>query len=197
MLATRVSALATGSVLSSERRRMRLAMHPIKGGVTSRTRPCAPTTRALIKCVGRPGLDEVIDHRVSSCSVQYQNRGITSVLVELRNPVDLLRHPIFFKFNAGKQTLYNTSMQRASETCVGSIDRVTFHNADNGFPIRKSTVNGHNDLLTLVGHLVFAIPGKYVEDNGRWALDRDHVQQFQEDSILTTSRQASLDWIKI
>ena len=85
-------------------------------------------------------------------------------------------------------------MNHPSETLVGSIERVTYHNADNGFAIRKSTVNGHNDLLTLVGHLAFAIPGEYVEAEGCWAVDRCHGQQVKEDSI-RTRHPGRLRWI--
>ncbi len=52
---------------------------------------------------------------------------------------------------------YNPSMNRATETLVGSIERVTYHNADNGFAVLKIAVKGHRDLVTLVGHLAFAI----------------------------------------
>ncbi len=54
------------------------------------------------------------------------------------------------------------------ETLVGSIERVTFHNPDNGFAVLKTAVKGHRDLVTVVGHLAFAIPGEYAEASGRW-----------------------------
>ncbi len=41
-------------------------------------------------------------------------------------------------------TVYNRRMNRASETLVGSIERVTYHNADNGFAVLKIVVKGHN-----------------------------------------------------
>ncbi len=47
------------------------------------------------------------------------------------------------------------------ETLVGSIERVTFHNADNGFAVLKTAVKGHRDLVTVVGHLAFAVPGEF------------------------------------
>lgn len=60
------------------------------------------------------------------------------------------------------------------ETLVGSIERVTFHNPDNGFAVRKTAVKGHRDLVTLVGHLAFAIPGEYVETKLRWVVAPPH-----------------------
>ncbi len=77
-------------------------------------------------------------------------------------------------------------MTTTPETLVGSIERVTFHNPDNGFAVLKTTVKGHRDLVTVVGHLAFAIRGEFVEANGRWIVDREHGQQFKADSIRTT-----------
>ena len=36
---------------------------------------------------------------------------------------------------------YNPRMNRGSETLVGSIERVTYHNADNGFAVLKTAAN--------------------------------------------------------
>lgn len=77
-------------------------------------------------------------------------------------------------------------MNRASEKLVGNIERVTYHNGDNRFAVLKTTVKGQRDLVTVVGHLAFAIPGEYIEANGRWVVDRNHGQQFKADSIRTT-----------
>ncbi len=52
---------------------------------------------------------------------------------------------------------YNPGMNRGAESLVGSIERVTFHKADNGFAVLKIAVKDHRDLVTLVGHLAFAI----------------------------------------
>ena len=51
---------------------------------------------------------------------------------------------------------YNPRMNSGSETLVGSIERVTFHNADNGFAVLKTAVKGQRDLVTFSGHLTVA-----------------------------------------
>ena len=53
------------------------------------------------------------------------------------------------------------------ETLTGSIERVTFHNPDNGFAVLKVATRGHHDLATVVGHLASAITGEVIEATGR------------------------------
>ena len=72
------------------------------------------------------------------------------------------------------------------ETLVGTIERVTFHNSDNGFAVLRLKVKGHRDLVTVVGHLASAVGGEYVEASGRWVIDKQHGQQFKADSMRTT-----------
>ena len=47
----------------------------------------------------------------------------------------------------------------ALETLTGIIERVTFHNPDNGFAVLKVAARGHRDLATLLGHLPRAVAG--------------------------------------
>ena len=72
------------------------------------------------------------------------------------------------------------------EALVGSIERVTFHNPDNGFAVLRLKVKGHRDLVTVVGHLASAVGGEFVEASGRWVIDKQHGQQFKADSMRTT-----------
>ena len=72
------------------------------------------------------------------------------------------------------------------ESLSGSIERVTFHNPDNGFAVLKTTVRGRRDIVTVVGHLALAVPGEYIEATGRWVVDREHGQQFKAESLRTT-----------
>ena len=39
-----------------------------------------------------------------------------------------------------------------TEVLAGSIERVTFHNAENGFCALRIKARGHRDLVTVVGH---------------------------------------------
>ena len=40
----------------------------------------------------------------------------------------------------------------ALETLAGSVERVTFHNAENGFAVLKVHTRGKRDLVTVVEH---------------------------------------------
>lgn len=44
------------------------------------------------------------------------------------------------------------SLEPAHEVLAGLVERVTFHNADNGFCVLRVKARGHRDLVTLVGH---------------------------------------------
>ncbi len=71
-------------------------------------------------------------------------------------------------------------------TVEGSIERVTFHNAENGFSVIQVKVRGRRDLVTVVGYVAAAIGGEFVEASGRWVIDKQHGQQFRADSMRTT-----------
>ena len=71
-------------------------------------------------------------------------------------------------------------------TVEGTIERVTYHNTENGFSVLQVKVRGRRDLVTVVGHLAAAIAGEFVETTGRWVIDKQHGQQFRADSMRTT-----------
>ena len=71
------------------------------------------------------------------------------------------------------------------DVLTGSIERVTYHNPDNGFAVLRVKVRGHRDLTTVVGHLAAAIAGEYIEASGRWVVDKNHGQQFRAEMIRT------------
>jgi hypothetical protein len=53
----------------------------------------------------------------------------------------------------------------------GTIERVTYHNADNGFAVLQLDVRGRRDPVTVVGYLACAAAGEFVEASGRWVGD--------------------------
>src|SRR6516165_7262527 len=53
-------------------------------------------------------------------------------------------------------------MTRMAETLSGVIERVTFHNPDNGFAVLRVQARGRSGLVTVVGHLPNALAGEYV-----------------------------------
>jgi exodeoxyribonuclease V alpha subunit len=60
------------------------------------------------------------------------------------------------------------------ETLVGSVERVTFHNADTGFAVLKVKARGRRDLVPVVGHAASIGAGEYIHAVGSWLTDRTH-----------------------
>ncbi|MGC2471964.1 MAG: hypothetical protein WA439_19140, partial [Pseudolabrys sp.] len=40
----------------------------------------------------------------------------------------------------------------AQEVLAGLVERVTYHNAENGFCVLRAKARGHRDVVTVVGH---------------------------------------------
>jgi len=72
------------------------------------------------------------------------------------------------------------------ETLTGLIERVTYHNPENGFAVLRVAVKGRSDLVTVVGSTTSVSVGEHLEAKGRWVVDREHGQQFKADEIKTT-----------
>lgn len=70
-----------------------------------------------------------------------------------------------------------------AERLSGSVERVTFHNPDNGFCVLRVKVRGHRDLITVVGAAACVSPGEYVECDGAWINDRNHGLQFKSNHL--------------
>ncbi len=72
------------------------------------------------------------------------------------------------------------------ETLNGFIERVTYHNPENGFAVLRVKVKGRDDLVSVVGRTTSVTAGEHVEASGRWVIDRQHGQQFKADELKTT-----------
>jgi exodeoxyribonuclease V alpha subunit len=79
----------------------------------------------------------------------------------------------------GRQSTEASGSTTDREPLSGLVERVTYHNADNGFCVLRLKVRGHRDLVTLVGSAASVAPGEYVTANGRWDTSRDHGLQFR------------------
>jgi len=66
-----------------------------------------------------------------------------------------------------------------TEVLAGSIERVTFHNPDNGFCVLRIKARGHRELVTVVGHAAEISAGEWVTVSGTWVNSREHGQQFK------------------
>jgi exodeoxyribonuclease V alpha subunit len=73
-----------------------------------------------------------------------------------------------------------------TETLNGFIERVTYHNPENGFAVLRVKVKGREELVTLTGNSTSVTAGEHVEASGRWVIDRQFGQQFKADKLQTT-----------
>ena len=72
------------------------------------------------------------------------------------------------------------------EVLAGLVERVTFHNAENGFCVLRIKARGHRDLITIVGHAASISAGEFVQATGVWNNDRTHGLQFKASFLRTT-----------
>jgi exodeoxyribonuclease V alpha subunit len=82
-----------------------------------------------------------------------------------------------------------------SEVLAGLVERVTFHNAENGFCVLRLKARGHRELVTVVGHAAAISAGEWVTASGEWVNDRTHGQQFRA-RFLKTSQPTSVEGIE-
>ena len=81
------------------------------------------------------------------------------------------------------------------EVLAGLVERVTFHNAENGFCVLRAKARGHRELVTVIGHAATISAGEWITANGEWVNDRTHGQQFKA-RFLRTSAPTSADGIE-
>ena len=81
------------------------------------------------------------------------------------------------------------------EVLAGLVERVTFHNEENGFCVLRIKARGQRELITVVGHAAVISAGEWVTASGEWVNDRTHGQQFKA-RFLKTSEPTSLDGIE-
>src|SRR6478752_9842683 len=81
------------------------------------------------------------------------------------------------------------------EVLAGLVERVTFHNTENGFCVLRAKVRGHRDMVTIVGHAATIAAGEWITVSGEWINDRTHGQQFKA-RFLKTSAPSSIDGIE-
>lgn len=70
-----------------------------------------------------------------------------------------------------------------TEALAGLAERVTFHNAENGFCVLRVKVRGQRDLVTVVGHAAMISAGEFVQMSGRWFNDHTHGLQFKAEFL--------------
>src|SRR6201981_1769823 len=81
------------------------------------------------------------------------------------------------------------------EVLAGLVERVTYHNAENGFCVLRAKGRGHRDIVTVVGHAAIITAGEWITAAGDWVNDRTHGQQFKA-RFLRTSPPTSAEGIE-
>jgi exodeoxyribonuclease V alpha subunit len=74
-----------------------------------------------------------------------------------------------------------------TEVLAGLVERVTFHNSENGFCVLRIKARGQRDQITVVGHAAIISAGEFVQASGSWINDRTHGVQFKASFLNVTA----------
>ncbi len=83
------------------------------------------------------------------------------------------------KQRRGGRTENPLSLIETPEELEGSLERVVFHNPENGYTVMRLSVKGKADLVTVVGAMHEPQPGVSVKATGRWTTHAKFGEQFQ------------------
>ena len=76
--------------------------------------------------------------------------------------------------------------KKDSETLAGLVERVSFHNPENGFCVLRVKARGRRDTVTLVGETPLIQAGESIHARGWWDNHRDHGLQFRATFLKVT-----------
>jgi exodeoxyribonuclease V alpha subunit len=80
----------------------------------------------------------------------------------------------------------HTSTVSSTEVLAGLVERVTFHNEENGFCVLRVKARGQRDLITILGHAAIISAGEFIRASGTWINDRTHGVQFRASFLKAT-----------
>ena len=81
------------------------------------------------------------------------------------------------------------------EYISGDIERITFHNPENGFAVLKVKIRSKRDAITIIGGISLVFAGEFIQAKGKWFNDKEHGLQFKA-SFLKTTTPNTLEGIK-
>ena len=67
------------------------------------------------------------------------------------------------------------SENKSQEALAGLVERVTYHNSENGFCVLRAKARGHRDVVTVVGHAATIAAGEWITASGEWVNDRFEI----------------------
>src|SRR5437762_2156637 len=82
-----------------------------------------------------------------------------------------------------------------TEVLAGLVERVTFHNEENGFCVLRVKARGQRDPITVLGHAAMICAGEFVQASGSWQNDRTHGVQFRA-SFLKVAAPTTIEGIE-
>jgi hypothetical protein len=82
-----------------------------------------------------------------------------------------------------------------TEDISGLIERITFHNEENGFCALRVKVRGQRDEVTVLGSLPSVSAGEWLEAEGWWVRDKEHGLQFKA-RLMKTVTPATVEGIE-
>ncbi len=65
-----------------------------------------------------------------------------------------------------------------TESLIGSVERITFHQPDTGFCVLRIKVQGQREFVNLVGKLANVSVGESIQATGEWINNKSHGLQF-------------------
>ncbi len=124
---------------------------------------------------------------------------IVTVRIELRHSDPLIWRQVEVPTSSTLKVLHDIIQAVMGwfdqEVLAGLVERVSYHNAENGFCVLRARARGHRDVVTVVGHAASISAGEWITASGDWVNDRTHGQQFKA-RFLRTSPPTSADGIE-
>lgn len=65
----------------------------------------------------------------------------------------------------------------------GLVERITYHNEENGYCVLRVKVKGNLDLITVVGYTSCISPGEYINAKGAWIYTKEYGRQFKAEQL--------------
>jgi exodeoxyribonuclease V alpha subunit len=74
-----------------------------------------------------------------------------------------------------------------AEVIAALVERVTFHNEENGFCVLRVKARGQRDLITVLGQAAMIAASEFVQASGIWINDHTHGVQFRASFLKATA----------
>ena len=71
------------------------------------------------------------------------------------------------------------------DTLRGTIERITYHNEENGYTVAQLAVDGRADMVPVIGNMLGVNIGEAVELTGTWMAHPQYGRQFKAESVRT------------